>query len=259
MEIQDETMGETTPPRKTPMRWASVRDIGHLLRLQWPKYLVDILVIILGITISFMLDSRKEESNRQASEQVYLKSLLADITSDIDELNNHVITKTKEIVNKADAMLVLTDQPDVAIADVNQFAADIFVIMERPNFTSKDATFSDLRSSGNMQLITNVKLKTRLFEYYRLYESMKVVETAEREVSNTIIAPYLLKRFSIKSMVVRKKPVLTKIEWKDVLRETEFSNTVSLRLINRQELLEGYQNELDLALKIKTILESQIK
>jgi hypothetical protein len=71
--------GGPEPRPTTPVvSWASIREISGLIKTQWPRYLVDILVIILGITISFTLDSRKEEADRATLEQVYLKSLLTD-------------------------------------------------------------------------------------------------------------------------------------------------------------------------------------
>ncbi len=232
MEIQEESAAsENDSSKNRSDRWASFRGIGDLLRSQWPKYMMDIVVIILGISISFTLDGRKEEATRAASEQVYLQSLLGDITSDIDELNK-VINKTKTVVDKGYAILELTKDPGKENIDLTQFSNDFKDIVARPNFVSKDATFSDLRSSGNMQLLTNTKLKAELFTYFRLYESNKAVEISERETMNTIIAPYLMKRFSIAGLTANDKTSILKngVDLQVVLSENEFSNAVALRL-----------------------------
>jgi hypothetical protein len=251
--------GGPEPRPTTPVvSWASIREISGLIKTQWPRYLVDILVIILGITISFTLDSRKEEADRATLEQVYLKSLLTDVNSDLDELTRNVIPATSEILTKSEQLLRLSDAPGAP--DPNQFSTNIKIITGRPNFISKDATFSDLRSSGNMQLITDVKLKTGLFEYARLYEAIKGVQFSERETSNTIIGPYLIKRLSIKSMVLGNSSILPPgIQLKDVLQENEFSNVAALRLITRKELLEDYQEAAKLGGRIQAKLTSMIK
>jgi len=228
-----------------------------LLQSQWPKYLVDVLVIILSITISFTFDSFKEESNRKASEQAYLKALLGDITSDSNELKR-VIGATENVIDKANWLLSLSDNPKEIKMD--EFATAIKEVMERPNFVSKDATFSDLTSSGNMLLLEDINLKAMLFDYHRLYESVRAVETSERETVNTSIAPYLMKNFSIKGLKKGAKGSVVHqgVNIDQLIEEDDFSNIFSLRLVNRSELLDAYRQELVMAEKIKVTLASKI-
>jgi hypothetical protein len=253
-----ENENESVPPLSSTTQWASFKEIGLLLRSQWPKYLVDIFVIILSITISFTFDSFKEESNRKASEQAYLKALLGDITSDINELNR-VIHATDNVIDKANWLLSLSDNPKEI--KMEEFATAIKDVMERPNFTSKDATFSDLTSSGNVLLLEDINLKGMLFDYHRLYESVRAIETAERETVNTSIAPYIMKNISIKGLRTgMKSPVLHRgINIYQLIQEDDFSNIFSLRLENRSELVDAYRFELTLAERIKIALADKIK
>lgn len=64
-----EKKSHTTTLRETSFRLAS----------RWPENLIEIIVVIIGITISFVLNSKKEESERVSLEQVYLKNLHSDI------------------------------------------------------------------------------------------------------------------------------------------------------------------------------------
>jgi hypothetical protein len=235
----------------TPVRgWARAREIGWLLKAQWPKYVVDVLVIIISITISFTFDNYKDESNRRTSEQAYLKALLGDINSDINELNE-VIAQTDSVVKKANWLLALSEKPGAV--KMEEFGAAIRQVIGRPNFISKDATFSDLTSSGNLLLLEDMDLKARLFEYYRLYESVRAVETAERETVNINIAPYLMKNISIKGLRrgARGPAVHEGVHVDQLVKQDDFNNVISLRLLTRQELLEGYREELGVAQKIK--------
>jgi hypothetical protein len=253
--VENEKKPVSSP--SAPSNWASYKEISSLLRSQWPKYLVDVLVIILSITISFTFDGFKEESSRKASEQAYLKALTADITSDISELTR-VISATNNVINKANWLLSLSDNPKEI--KIDEFATAIKNVMERPNFVSKDATFSDLTSSGNMLLLEDINLKAMLFEYHRLYESVRAVETSERETVNTSIAPYLMKNFSIKGLRkgAKSSVVHQGVNIEQLIQQDDFSNIFSLRLVNRSELLEAYQQELVMAEKIKVTLASKI-
>ena len=238
--------------------WASFREIGLLLRTQWPKYLVDVLVIILSITLSFMFDSFKEESNRKASEQAYLKALQGDISSDILELKK-VIASTENVVAKATWLLSLPDMTEPVAT--GEFATAIKDVMERPNFNANDATFSDLTSSGNMLLLEDLNLKAALFKYHGFYESVKPVEIAERETVNVNVAPYLMKNLSIKGLRKGAKgPVVHQgVTLDKLLHDDDFSNVFSLRLVSRSELLDDYRQELVLAEKINALLKEKIK
>jgi len=133
--------------------------------------------------------------------------------------------------------------------------------MERPNFISKDATFSDLTSSGNMLLLEDINLKGILFDYHRLYETVRTVEIAERETVNSSIAPYLMRNFSIKGLKKGAKGSVVHqgVNIDQLIQQDDFSNIFSLRLVNRAELLDRYREELSLAQKIKERLISKIK
>jgi hypothetical protein len=250
-----ENESQPTPPAQS---WASVREIGLLLRTQWPKYLVDVLVIILSITISFMFDSFKEESGRKSSEQAYLKALHGDITSDILELKK-VIASTENVVAKANWLVNLPDDANAINRD--ELAAAIKQVVERPNFNSKDATFSDLTSSGNMLLVEDMNLKAALFEYYRFYESIRAVEVAERETMNVNVAPYLIKNLSIKRLAkgATGSVLHQGVELSDLMHNDDFTNIFSIRMVSRAELLDDYRIELTSAEKIDSLLTAKIK
>jgi hypothetical protein len=44
-----------------------------------------------------------------------------------------------------------------------------------------------------MQLLQQAELKRGLFDYYRHYQSVSLVETAELEAANKLLGPYLIK------------------------------------------------------------------
>ncbi len=261
MEMPSKSHKETSEAKKSTKNSGlreTFRDIGHLVRAQWPKYLIDILVIIIGITISFTLDSRKEEANRAVLENKYSKGLLEDIDSDITKLGDLII-KTKQIVSSANALLVLTNQQDQAPIDLEKFSSNFSKMLATPKFISKDATFLDLRS-GNIQLITDFRIRATLFEYYGLYETIKADETLERDQLVNLVQPYLLKTFSAKAFIISKKLIVPKgTDLRIVLQENGFSNSVGMRLIVRQDLLIRYQEQLRQAEKFKATLEKLIQ
>jgi type II secretory pathway pseudopilin PulG len=140
----------------------SLRKLANLIRERWPEYVVEIAVIIFSISISFALDEWKDRQQKQELEQLYLKELARDIDADIRQLNG-IIAETKQVAQKANGLIKLSQQESQPV--YSQFVNDVRFIFKRPRFVAQDATFSDLKSSGNLQTMRSFPLKNALFDY----------------------------------------------------------------------------------------------
>lgn len=225
--------------------------LAHL-RDNWPEYLLEMVVIIFSISASFALDEWKDKRQRQELEQLYLKELAEDIQADMNQLAE-IVAETRSIIQIADS-LISPVRPD-AYSDYNQFVENMRLIFKRPRFVARDATFSNLKSTGNMQAISSFRLRNALFEYYSRYESIVLVEAAELENSNTLLGPYIVKRIPL----LRTRKNDQKALLSGIFGEVEFQNAVLIRRSTRQELLEGYEDILADGKQISALLKSQIK
>ena len=238
-------------PRDKPINHKPGNKIVTLLREKWPEYVIEILVIILSITISVALDEWKETQRKQETEQIYLRGLGSDIATDIEQLGE-VITETQLIVRKTQALLKSDNQSYQQVANRTAFFDDVRFIMKRPRFVAENATFADLTSTGNMQLLTNTALKRALFDYYKDYESTVQVENAELDAVTTVIAPYLINQVPLVGDGVLPG------EANAFVNRIEFKNMVFLRDTNRQELLSNYQQLLERAKVIHRLVKKQL-
>jgi hypothetical protein len=213
--------------------------IAATLRHRWPEYLIEIFVIVFSISVSFALDQWKERRHDEELERLYLKTLSDNLAADIDTLHE-VIPETQLVLRKAQALI----DASRASGPMTSTSVDegIVDIARRPSFLAHDAAFSDLRSSGNLRLIHDFKLKNALFDYYGKSESIKAKETAERESLITLVAPYLLKKVEIGSGAA---------DTPAIHRDREFANTMWVRLHERSELLADYQQELAFAERLR--------
>lgn len=214
------------------------------LRHRWPEYLIEIFVIVFSISISFGLDQWKDSRHEDEVEQLYLKTLSDNLASDIGALHE-IIPETQLVIRKAQSLLDAS-RGATPIAPA-RFDVDVRDIARRPSFFAHDAAFSDLRSSGNLRVIHDFKLKNDLFDYYGQYESIKAKEASERESLITLVAPYLLKKIAIGgSAGTPDRPDVPAIR-----NDREFGNTMWVRVHERSELLADYQKELSLAEKLR--------
>lgn len=231
---------------------SSLRRLPALLRERWPEYMIEILVIILSISASFALDEWKDKQHKQELEQLYLKELARDIESDVNQLNE-IIVETKQIVLKAGKLINLDQQ--ALQADYSQLTNDIRFTFKRPRFVAQDATFSDLKSTGNMQSLSSFSLKNELFNYYKQYESIILIETAELETTNAFIGPYILRRLPLMSGRGNDRKLILTSMFKDV----EFQNSMLVRQSTREELLGEYSQALKQGKQILTAIKLQSK
>jgi hypothetical protein len=223
-----------------------------MIRHRWPEYLIEMVVIILSISISFALDQWKERRHEHEVEQLYLKTLSNNLISDMDALHN-VIPETQLVIRKAQALLTASQAPPSAPPPAGPIDEDLRDIARRPSFFAHDAAFSDLRSSGNLRVIHDFRLKSALFDYYGQYESIKAKEAAERESLITLIAPNLIKTVSLGAALSPGDAGGAVLP-----HDRIFANSMFIRLHERGELLQDYQRELALAERMQRRIQRDL-
>jgi hypothetical protein len=223
----------------------------------WPAYLIEIIVIILGISITLALEAWREGIKEHHLEQVYLKNLLSDLNTDQNSLKN-TIHNTEKMLGSGDELLGLVRNAEVKMVTTSRLREDLRGILERPDFISSDASFSDLKSSGNLHLLKDIRLKNLLFAYYGETEHIRELQNAELQATIMLSGNYFLKLFSVDDKIIQSDPVPAGA-MPDFLKSIEFGNQVLLRVSNRKELLVVYQNADSLAGELNKELTGKIE
>jgi len=219
--------------------------VVNLIREMWPAYLIEVFVIILGISITVAIEKWRDDRKEQQIEKIYLQNLASNINTDKDLLVS-VIRGTDKIIYKGDELMFFLQNPRGSPIAGNEISEDVRAILDRPKFQSNDATFSDLKSSGNLHLIQDIKLKNILFSYYTTTEGIKELQDAEQMATINISGPFFLKRFSLAEPEDAMQNTIIKNNH-NLLGSVEFKNNVSLRVENRKELLSLYNHALYLS------------
>jgi hypothetical protein len=242
----EETTGKNISKENTSSPRIAKR-FSTLLAQRWPEYLVEIIVVIIGITISFAISKYQEDSRNRKLAHVYLEDLKEDIKSDIQSLDI-VIQKTDSVIRSGQSLLNQSDAAKISLTK-KDLVNLVRAIIARPNFISKNATFSSLKTSANFQLIEDIQLKTLLFEYDQDYQTIKAMELAELQATVTIAGPYLLKSIPLTDSK-QSSYWLEKLDIESTLLSVEFMNNIALRIGNRMELLNSYKDILVTARQI---------
>jgi hypothetical protein len=199
----------------------------------------------LGISITLTLEEWRDNNKENHLEQIYLKNLQSDVGTDLTSLSL-AITGTDSLLQRGNELLGYTRSADNKNISPGQVYGDVRAILGRPNFISSDASFTDLKSSGNLHLIKDIRLKNLLFAYYNETQHIKEVQDAERQTTITLSGAYFLKQFPLDEIRSQEISFTTK-EMYAILKNIEFGNNVLLRVLNRKELLDIYQRTDSLA------------
>jgi len=219
-----------------------------LIKEMWPAYLIEIVVIIFGISITLALEAWRDQSKENELENIYQGNLLADIEVDVQSLRS-VREYSNHIVSHGNELMGFSRNPQNKEITPARVVEDVRAILSRPKFLSSDATFSDLKSSGNLHLLKDIQLKSMLFEYYSRTEAIKQQQDAEQQATITLSGNYFLKKFPLADST-SVNALSGPNELSEVLKSIEFENNVLLRILTRKELLESYQTADSIAGKL---------
>ena len=243
----DEVPGE---PARKPSTGGRFR---HLIGEMWPAYLIEIVVIILGISITLALEEWRDGSKEEKLENLYRRNLLADIDADLRGLQK-ATADTRTLLAHGQAILQSENGSAAESHPDSALTADLRAILGRPKFIPHDATFAELKSSGNLHLLKDVDLKWLLFAFYNQAQVIKEVQDAEQQATINLVGPYFLQRIPMDDGFGRSTDREKVADVAGVAGDTEFRNLVLLRVTNRTELLGLYNTADSLATQVKATL-----
>src|SRR3954468_8021708 len=114
------------------------RTFSGLIKEMWPAYLIEIIVIILGISITLALEEWRDNSKENHLERIYLKNLQTDIGADLKSLSL-AIDGTKLLLQRGNELLDYARSADNKNISPGQVNEGVRAILGRPNFITSNA------------------------------------------------------------------------------------------------------------------------
>ena len=148
----------------------------------------EIALVVIGILIALQINNWNENRKMQNEEAFILEKLKTNIEDDIEAITG-LRTLNKLYADQFKVCLDILANKKIATKD--EFLANFKNMYNIGEFVQNKFTFDNLISSGKIEILQNQILLDSLMLYYNY--QYKNWDTAQKDYTRNIIAPYLMK------------------------------------------------------------------
>ncbi len=160
-----------------------LRKLAEAIREQnWFTVVLEILIVVIGIFVGLQVDGWNEVRKDRIKERVYLERLSRDIERDsalldrsIRRAEDRAQLAVTALMGLADPTLIETD-PCRFLASARGPSSNFFPVLYRH-------TFTEILSSGHLELIRSEDLKDELSQYYTAHDSAAQFMDGYRQIN----------------------------------------------------------------------------
>lgn len=191
----------------------------------------EIILVVIGILIALQINNWNDNRKTDVEEDRYLSSLKSDLERDIMVQDSIAkILKSKiENLKGLEAELKSLPEDNAYPQAMDYYAKSIGF----PEFVSNDHTLETLKSSGNIEAISNKKLRVQLLDYYDDVEVYYRTQNAANEVMIGLMTNHTI--FDLKVLEDKK---WYKQNWLENLKQREINSFTNEVFVFRSILMD---------------------
>lgn len=227
------------------------RILGHL-KSEWYKYVIDVLVVIVGILIAFNLEQWRDSNNNKKTEIEVLKEFKRALSADLSEMRGNIrmheysILSSKIILKVIQENLPYHDSLDVCFAHTHAFTI----------FSGRVGPIEQLKNT-NLAIVSNDGLRTDIISMYdEVYPRVRTVElTIKRDYEQLRDFDRLyFEAYDVDHVSSNKNipppfwGIMRPLRFTELKTNPEYAALLRARISNQLGLLRGHYKPMEKAL-----------
>lgn len=210
---------------------------------RWSKYLIELLIVIIGISIAFWLNEIATNSKNRLEKIVYLTDIKNDLITDSLRLTANVLNNELKSVKLANALeLIERSSP------IDSVLLHVIEIGNYDFFSPDNFTLTSMLQSGDFKLIDSEEIKKELLRLLKIYESIEIMQKNFLQALDDNYFPMLLSKVDMVKFVAIEPDFFYGIEVKNYCAFTLNETSNHLRTYKyAQNQVEKVKRLIDLA------------
>jgi hypothetical protein len=223
-----------------------MKRILHTFKEKWPEYILEILVLTIGIYGAFALNNWNEARKDKLEERAILENLQNDLENTIAEFEFLNDLRKNAIDASLRIFELSTDIPNSSKFELDTLFGKTMI---RPTYNGKMGTLELLFSTGKISLIQNEEIKSKLISWpgmiddfieEEVYANEIFMGTFIAELAKYAVIPELFNTLDGNSFIassytnqkLQTKELSMKSDYSQLLKNNEFLNHLALRNAN---------------------------
>jgi len=210
------------------------------LKRRWPEYLLEIGVIIVGITLSFLLNEWRADRSEAEAEIRALASLRDDLVADTTMISNEIQQMDK--FDSALNYMIRLYQKD-AQANRDSILAALTAYATYTTFNKNSTGYEQLKETGQLNIISNKALLKSVVELYNDKALvLKEYSYIDRSMVLEQFIPFLMKdatMFFVDNPMRKTKS--GKALYEELMEQKYFRNSLLVNRIFKSSIIQYYR------------------
>lgn len=213
-----------------------MKKILETLKLKWAEYLLEVIVITLGILGAFTLNNWNENRQTNNDERKVLLALKNEFTKN-QALIGEAVSSHKTIEDQAKELLEIIG-PESILTDLEKFNSLLGAMTYPPRYNPSNAVLNTVISSGDLSLIQNDVLKYSISSLTGLLADYEHWIKVDYNNLHDHTGPFIIKNYSFKNFPYAATLGQSKFDFDPLklIRSSELESSITLRWLNAKNL-----------------------
>ncbi len=214
------------------------------------KYAIgEIVLVVIGILIALQINNWNQQRIEQNKEQTYLVNIKRDLLLQLTLIDSQLESEQKYLDNAQPVLDYFYKHKNVILD--SELSQNLSLVTERRTFIRTDPTYTDLISSGNIDIIKDMEFKGKLIEYYENLERIeKVIENNNIGLNDEIYVSAILKLIYFDDGTAPQSMKLVEIS--NSILQKEENILLIINLINFRKYIAVGNTKVTLEIKAQT-------